>query len=43
MKGRTGSGDERPDLLAVYLDLGVLANVGEGVDSHLAECQFNVV
>lgn len=43
MEERTGSGDERPDLLAVYFNLSALANVGKGIDSHLAECQFNIV
>lgn len=43
MEERTGSSDERPDSLAIYLDLSVLANVGEGIDSHLAERQLNVV
>lgn len=43
MEERTGSGDERPNLLSVYLDLGITANMGEGIDSHFAECQLNVV
>lgn len=43
MEERTGSGDERPDLLSVYLDLGIIANMRKGLDSHFAECQLNVV
>lgn len=41
--GHTSSGNEGPDSLPVDLELGVLSNVGENINSHLAQCQFNIV